>query len=242
MKLPYNRTECETILQWRCEKSNFSHVVKMHRLISAGRLIRSQRRFINITMKIPPILLWIQTCFIVANMVTSMIYHNEYALHEFHFKCAFYSKGCSKGNCKKTRVERNEKAVQLQEKLRFGKKKMFLVQFQSQPLSAHSAGSLSCRPNAKLSPADRRKQCWVHVRSFSVSFGFCTADWSFSHANTLAELLWRESQTSVSKGKEMKASWLNNKPQWKMHRGRVVALNLLPLLTERNNNFLLLLQ
>lgn len=33
MKFPYNHAECETILQWRCEKSNASQIVKMHHLI-----------------------------------------------------------------------------------------------------------------------------------------------------------------------------------------------------------------
>ncbi len=69
MKLPYNHTGCETILQRRCEKSNFSHIVKMHRLISAGWLVPAQRCRLNITMKISPILLWIQTCFIIVILI-----------------------------------------------------------------------------------------------------------------------------------------------------------------------------
>lgn len=48
---------------------------------------------LSITMRISPILLWIQTCFISAKLiVTSKLYHNENALHEFHFKYVFLLK------------------------------------------------------------------------------------------------------------------------------------------------------
>lgn len=85
IKLPYKHTLFggETI-QRGCEESNSSNILKMHRLISTGLLFRSQTYHSNITLKISPILFWIQSWFIIVILIaTSQLYYNEHGLHEF---------------------------------------------------------------------------------------------------------------------------------------------------------------